>query len=183
MLIFEDSCEEFCNANAFVENATAQRHRWLSTIFLMRNLFHQSKRRRDLELQKTHLVFLKYTLDVMQVGRLSAQLGFVSGIVDWYQDATSAPYVRLFIDLWSWTNNRLRYCTDTGPLLSKSYVPERLKRLKPLDDEKTNSLYSPSVPIVSSQGEKSFLPVLSKRVYPVSLQMLNISAEKKTCKA
>ena len=38
LLIFEDSCEKTCNAKAFVDIATAGRHRGLSTIYIKHNL-------------------------------------------------------------------------------------------------------------------------------------------------
>ena len=34
LLKFDDSCEEICNSKAFVDIATAGRHRGLSTIYL-----------------------------------------------------------------------------------------------------------------------------------------------------
>ena len=39
LLNFNDSCEENCNSKAFVDNATAGRHRSLSTIYIIHNLF------------------------------------------------------------------------------------------------------------------------------------------------
>ena len=58
LLIFVDSCEEICNSKAFVDIATAGRHRVLSTIYI-KHLFHQSKLGRDVELQHTHIVLFK----------------------------------------------------------------------------------------------------------------------------
>ena len=43
LLLFDDSCEEICNSKAFVDIATAGRHRGLSTIYVKHNFFHQSK--------------------------------------------------------------------------------------------------------------------------------------------
>ena len=40
LLIFDKSCEEFCNSKAFVDLATAERHRALSTIYIKHKLFH-----------------------------------------------------------------------------------------------------------------------------------------------
>ena len=74
LLIFDDSCEETCNSNAFVDIATAGTHRGLSTIYIKHNLFHQSKLVRDVELQNTHIVLFKSPRDVMQVTTLGAQL-------------------------------------------------------------------------------------------------------------
>ena len=101
LLIFDDSCEGFCNSKAFVEFATAGRHRSLSTIYIKHNLFHlfhQSNLGRDVELQNTRIVLLKSPRDVMQVTTLSRQLGLGSKLVDWYRNATSVPFGHLLID-------------------------------------------------------------------------------------
>ena len=142
LLIFDDSCEEICNSKAFVDIATAGRHRGLSTIYIKHNFFHQSKLGRDVELQNTHIVLFKCPRDVMQVTTLSTQLGLGSELVDWYRDATSVPFGHLLIDLSPRTDDRLRYCTNTGSIPSKFYIPERLKQSKILDDEHKVSVLS-----------------------------------------
>ena len=43
LLIFDDSCEEICNSKAFLDIATAGRHRGLSTIYIKHNLFTRAK--------------------------------------------------------------------------------------------------------------------------------------------
>ena len=176
--MFDDSCEEICNSKAFVDNATAGRHRGLSTIYIKHNLFHQSKLGRDVELQNSHIVLLKSPRDVMQVTTLSTQLGLGSELVDWYRDATSVPCGQLLIDWSPRTDDRLRYCTNSGSVPSKFYIPEPLKLLRPLDDEHTKSLYSPSVPIAFPQMQKSLSSVLPKRVYPLSMRMHSKSAQR-----
>ena len=106
LLLIDDSCEEVCNSKAFVDIATAGRHRGLSTIYIKQYLFHQSKLGRDVELQNTHIVLFKSPRDVMQGTTLSAQLGLSSELVDWYQDATSVPFGHLLIDLSPRTDDR-----------------------------------------------------------------------------
>ena len=165
-----------CNSKAFVDIATTGRHQGLSTIYIKHNLFHQSKLGRDVELQNTHIVLFKSPRDVMQVTTLCTQLGLGSELVDWYRDATSVPFGHLLIDLSPRTDDRLRYSTNTGSIPSKLYFTDRLKHSKILDVEHTKSLYSPSVPIIFQQMQKSFPSVLPKRVYPVSLRMHNKSA-------
>ena len=142
LLIFDDSSEEICNSKAFVDIATARRHRGLSTIYIKHNLFHQSQLGRDVELQKSHIVLFKSPRDVMQVTTLSTQLGLGSELVDWYRDATSVPFGHLLIDLSPRTDDRLRCCTNTGSIPSKFYIPNRLKQSKILDNEHTKSLLS-----------------------------------------
>ena len=142
LLIFDDSFEEICNSKAFVDVATAVKHRGLSTIYIKHNLFHQSKLGRDIELQNTHIVLFKSPRDVMQVTTLSTQLSLGSELVDWYRDATSVPFGHLLIDLSPRTDDRSRYCTNTWSNPSKFYIPERLKRSKIRDDEHAKSLLS-----------------------------------------
>ena len=182
LLLFGASCEETCNSKAFVDLATAGRHRGLSTIYIKHNLFHQSKLGRDVELQNNHIVLFKPPHDVMQVTTLSTQLGPGSELVDRYRDATSVPFGHLLIDLSPRTDDRLRYCTNTGSIPAKFYIPDRLKQSKVLDDENTKSLYSTSVPIIFPQMQKSSPSVLPKRVYQVCLRMHNESAQRKPAK-
>ena len=179
LLIFDDSCEEICNSKAFVDIATAGRHRGLSTIYIKHNLFHQSKLGRDVELQNTHIVLFKSTRDVMQVTTFSTQLGLGSELVDWYRDATFVPFGHLFIDFSPRTDDRLRYCTNSGSVPSKFCVPERLTHWRSLDDEHTKSLYSWSVPIAFPQKQKPLSSVLPKRVYPFSMRMHSKSTQRK----
>ena len=142
LLIFDDSCEEICYSKAFVDIGIARAHRGLSTIYIEDNLFHQSKIGRDVELHNKHIVPFKSPGDVMQVSTRSAQLGLGSELVDWYRDATSVPYRHLLIDLSPRTDDRQRYCTNTGSIRSIFYVPELLKHLKSLADEHRRSLFS-----------------------------------------
>ena len=84
LLILYNSCEEICDLKAFVDIATTGRHRCLSTIYIKRNPFHQSKLGKDVELQNTHIVPFKSPRDVMQVTTLSTQMGLGLELVDWY---------------------------------------------------------------------------------------------------
>ena len=117
--------------------------------------------------------------DVMQVTTLSIPLGLGSELVDWYRDATSIPFGHLLIDLSPRTDDRLRYCTNTGSVPSKVYILDTPKQSKTLDDEHTKSLYSPNVPFIFPQMQISFPSVLPKRVYPVYMRMHSKSAERK----
>ena len=182
MLFFDDSCEEVCNSNALVDIATVGKQHGLSTTYIKRNFFHQSKIGRDVELQNTHIVPFKSPCDVTQVTTFSTRLGLGSELVDWYRDTTSVPFGHLLIDLSPRTDDRLRYCTNTGCIPPKLYIPDRLKQSKILDDEHTKCLYSSSVPIIFPRRHKSFPSVLPKGLYPISLRMHNKSAQRKPAK-
>ena len=157
MLKFDDSCEEICNSKALVDIATVGRHRGLTTIYIKHNLFHQSKLGKDVELQNTHIVVFTSPRDEMQVATLGAHLGLGSELVDWYRNATSVPFGHLLIDLSPRTDDRLRYCTNSGSVPSKFFIPESRKNLRTLDDEHTESLYSPSVAIAPRKCKSHFL--------------------------
>ena len=118
----------------------------------------------------------------MQVTTLSTQLGLGSKLVDWYPDATSVPFGHLMIDLSPRTDDRLRYCTNTGSIPSKLISQTDWNSQKFWVDEHTKSLNSPSVPIIFPQVQKSFPSVLPKRVCPVSLRIHNKSAQRKPAK-
>ena len=182
LLIFDDSCEEVCSSKAFVKIATAGRHRGLSTMYIKHNLFHKSNLGRDIELETTHIVLFKSPRDVMQINTLGMQLGLGSSLVDWYRDATSVPFGHLLIDLSPRSDDRLRYCTDSGKTPSKFYVPNGLKHSTTLDDEHTKSLYSPRVPVLFPQMQKSIPSVVSKGVYPISQRMYSKSTPRKLAK-
>ena len=59
LLVFDNTCEEICFSRAFIDIATAGRHRRLSTIYIKHNLFRQSKLGRDVVFQNTHIVLFK----------------------------------------------------------------------------------------------------------------------------
>ena len=103
-----------------------------------------------------------------QVATLSVQLGLGSTLVDWYRDARSTPFGQLLIDLSPLTDDCLRYCTNSGNIPSKFYVPDNLKHLKYLDDEHTKSLHSPSLPTLFLPMQNSVSKNLSKRFCPIS---------------
>ncbi len=179
LLLFADSCGEICNSKPLLTlpplgDIGVSAQSTLNKIF-----FVQSKLGRDVELQNTHIVLFKSPRDVLQVTTLRTQLGLGSELVDWYRDATTVPFGHLLIDFSPRTDDRLRYCTNSGSALSKFYIPERLKHFRTLDDEHTKSLYSPSVPIAFPRMQKSLSSVLPKRVYPVSMRMHSKSTQKK----
>ena len=179
LLFFDDSYAEICNSIEFGDIATAGRHRGFSTIYIKHNLFYKSKLGSDVELQNTHIVLFKSPRDVHQIATLSVQLGLGSALVDWYRDATSVPFGHLLIDLSSRTDERLRYCTNSGVIPSKFYVPDNLKHLKYLNDEHTKSVYYPSIPALFPRMQNSVSKNLSKRFYPNSQRLHRQPAARK----
>ena len=179
---FDDSCEKVCSSKEFVKNATAGRHSGLSTIFIKHNLFHKSTLGRDIELQTTQIALFISPRDVMQKNTLSIQLGLASSLVEWYRGAMSVLFGHLLIDLSPRTDDRLRYCTNSGKTSSNFYVPEILKHLTTFDDDHTKSLLSSRVPIILPQLEMISSPIVSKRVYSVSKRVHSKHTPRKLAK-
>ena len=167
LLIFDDSCEEISNSKQFVKIGTAGRHRGLNTIYIKHNLFHQSKLGRDVELQNTHIVLFKSPRDVLQINTLSQQLGLGSQLKEWYQDATSVPFGHLLINLTPKTVDSLKYCTNSGSVPTKFYLPAGIET-KFLDDEYTIRLYSPNISKNFPKASKTIHSQLPKRFHSVS---------------
>ena len=119
LLNFDDSCVEICKSKAFIDIATAGKHCGLSTFYFKHNLFHQGKFVRDVELQIKHIVLFESPRDLMQISTLSPQLLLGSELVDWYRNATPVPYGHSLVDLSPQTDDRVRYCTNTGSIPSK----------------------------------------------------------------
>ena len=132
--IFDDSSEKISNSKQIVKIATGGRHRGLNTVYIKHNLFHQSNLGRDVELQNTHIVLFKSPRDVLQINTLSQQLGLGSQLKEWYQEATSVPYVHILIDLTPKTVDSLRYCSKNGSVPTKFHLPAGIET-KFLDNE------------------------------------------------
>ena len=110
-------------------------------------------------------------------------MGLGSAPVDWYRDATSLLFVHLLIDMSPRTDDRLRYCTNSGKFPSKFYVPDNLKHLKYLDDEHNKFLNSPNIPTLFPRIQTSVSKNLSKRNYPISQQVHRQPAARKFVKS
>ena len=118
-------------------------------------------------------------LDVMQVTTLKEQLRLGSELFDWYWNAASVPFGQLLIDLSPRTDDRLRYCTNSGTVPWKIYIPECLEQFCTLNDEGAKFFYSPSVPVAFPQMQKPLSSVLPKIFYPYSMRMHCKSAQRK----
>ena len=182
LLIFDDSCEEICNSKAFVDIATAGKHRALSTIYIKHNLFHQSKIRREVELQNIHIVLFKPPRDVMQVTTHSTHLGLGSKLVDWYRDPTSVPFGHLLIDLSPCTDDRLLYCTNNESISSKFYIPDQLKQSKVLTMNTQNLSTLQVFQSFSHTCNNLFLQSCAKEFIRFFLRLHNTSAQRKPAK-
>ena len=105
--------------------------------------------------------------DVSQINALSQQLDLGSQLKEWYQDATSVPYGHLLIDLTPKTVDSLRYCTNSGSVSTKLYLPAGIET-KFLDDEYTIRLYSPNISKTFPKASKTIHSQLPKRFHSVS---------------
>ena len=125
---------------------------------------------RDVELKNTHVVLFKSPRDVLQINTLSQQLDLGSQLKEWYQDAKSIPYGQLLFDLTPKTVDSLRYCTNSGSISTKFYLPAGTET-KFLDDEHTIRLYTPNVSNLFSKTSQTIQPLLSNKFLSVPQRM------------
>ena len=97
LFISDDSSEEVCSSNGFLKIDNAGRHRELSTIYFKQLVSQEHSRTRYRATNYTHCI-VQVASDVMQINKLSIQLGLGSSLVDWDRDATSVPSGRLLND-------------------------------------------------------------------------------------
>ena len=116
--ISDDSTVKTCHSKEFVDIATAGRRRGFSTIYNKHNFFHQSKLGTDVALQKTHNILFKSRRNEHHFATKNVQLRLGSVFVDWNRDETSVLFGHLLIDLSTRTEDRLRYCTNSGNIPS-----------------------------------------------------------------
>ena len=114
-----------------------------------------------------------------QVATLGVQLGLGLALVDWYRDALSVTFGHLMIDLSLRTDDRLRDCTNSEKNPLKFYVPDNLKHLKYMDNERTNPLYSPRIPTLLPCMQNSVSKNLSKTFFPTSQRVHRQPAARK----
>ena len=108
--------------------------------------------------------------DVLEINILSQQLGLLGlgcQLKEWYQDATSVPYGYLFNDLTTKTVDSLRYCSNSGSVPTKFYLPAEIET-KFFDDEYTIRLYSLNISKFFPRAPKIIHSQLSKKFHSAS---------------
>jgi len=85
-------------------------HRNLTVVYIVQNLFHQSRASRTISLNSHYLVLFKNPRDKLQIRNLAMQMypSNTEFLVRAYEDATSVPYGYLVVDLRPDTPDDLR---------------------------------------------------------------------------
>lgn len=104
-------------------------HLSASVIFICQNIFHRNKGQRDISLNSHYIIAYKNPRDRSQITSLARQIspGNTAYISEIFNDATSAPYGYLLLDLTQTTpdhlRNRTNIFTDDDPS-NVIYVPK-----------------------------------------------------------
>ena len=102
-------------------------HRNISVMYLVQNLFYQTKEHRNISLNAHYIVLFRNRRDSSQVTRLGKQI--FPGKTKWdlgeaYRKATSKPYGYLLVDLKPETKDYLQLRTDIFPgQIQRVYIP------------------------------------------------------------
>jgi hypothetical protein len=85
-------------------------HRNLTVVYIVQNLFHQSRAMRTISLNSHYLVLFKNPRDKLQIRSLATQMypSNIEYLLRAYEDATSVPYGFLVVDLRPETPEHLR---------------------------------------------------------------------------
>jgi energy-coupling factor transporter ATP-binding protein EcfA2 len=101
-------------------------HRNLTVIYIVQNMFHQSKSMRTISLNSHYLVLFKNPRDKLQIRNLAAQMhpNNAKFLVSAYEDATNEPYGYLVVDLRPETPEQWRIRTNFFSTSGQTvYVP------------------------------------------------------------
>ena len=98
LLVFDDSGEEIFNDKEFSKLATAGQHRNISVIYVIHNLFQQSRWSRIIDLNTTHIILFKSPRDTQQTTFIGRQLNNSQFLKESYEMATKEPFRHLLTD-------------------------------------------------------------------------------------
>ena len=118
LIVIDDQMTTASNDKHIINLFTqGSHHRNLSVIYLVQNLFHQSKGNRDISLNCHYLVIFKNPRDQLQVLTLAKQMypRQTEYFLQKYQEAVSRPFGYLFIDLKTTTPDDCRLRTNVLP--------------------------------------------------------------------
>ena len=101
---------------------------------------------------------------------------------EWYQDVTSVPHGHLLNDLTPKTVDSLRYCSNSGSVSTKFYLPAGMET-KFLDDEYTIRLSSPYISKIFPKISKTLYSQLSKNFHSVSERVFSKSKKRRTSRS
>ena len=74
---------------------------------------------------------------MLPVRTLSTQLGIRPELFGWSRNVICVPHCHLLYNMSPRTFDRLRYCTNTGPISSNIFILDRFNYSKSSDDEHT----------------------------------------------
>ena len=128
LVVLDDLMQECGNDPQITKLFTqGSHHQNLSVIYIVQNLFHQSKESRTISLNCHYIALFKNPRDRSQIVHLAKQMypGQTKFMVEAYTDATSLPHSYLFIDLKPNCPEDHRLRTNIFPgEITYAYVPK-----------------------------------------------------------
>ena len=118
LIVFDDQMINASKDKRIVNFFTrGSRHRNLSVIHIVQNLFHQGKGSRSISLNSHYLVLFKNPRDKLQILTLAKQMypGQTDFFLNQYEEAVKRPFGYLLIDLKTTTQDNCRLRTNVLP--------------------------------------------------------------------
>ena len=134
LIVIDDQMSTASNNKQVINLFTqGSHHRNLSVIYLVQNLFHQSKGNRDISLNCHYLVIFKNPRDQLQILTLAKQMypKQTDYFLKKYEEAVSRPFGYLFIDLKTTTPDDCRLRTNVLPeeqLQTEEFSEDRVSK-------------------------------------------------------
>jgi len=117
LVILDDLLNDVYSTQVCELFTRGSRHRNISVILIIQNLFHQGRFCRDISLNSHYIVALKNVRDKKHFIYLASQVYAEDsfGLYNAYLDATQEAHAYLLLDLTKITNNGLRFRTHIFP--------------------------------------------------------------------
>lgn len=130
MLVLDDQMASAGKNQDVVDLFTkGSHHRNLTVVYIVQNLYDQSKHMRTISLNAHYIILFKTTRDLSQVQRLGEQLcpRHSKCFLDMYYGATEMPHSYILVDLHpetpEWARYRSNILSPSGPTL---YIPSNV---------------------------------------------------------
>jgi hypothetical protein len=117
LLILDDQMLELGDSKLVAQLFTKLRHNNISTIFVVQNIFHNSKYMRTINVNSQYIVMFNSPRDKNTLSILNRQIfpDKPKFLTEAFADATKEPYGYIFLDLKPSTNPKLRVRTGILP--------------------------------------------------------------------
>jgi hypothetical protein len=168
LIVFDDLIGQSSKDKRIADLFTkGRRHRNLSIIYIVQNIFYQGKEMRNISLNAHYIVLFKSPRDKQQISMLARQVnpGKVQEFMRSYEDVTSRPHGYLMLDLKPTTHDQQRHKTNVLPGEIAKFIQKQSYRQPPL----ANAMYDAEQRMKEIMDAPQNTTVEKSKLYPDQL--------------